>query len=50
MRVFRNPGNTNNWITVHLEGVKTNRAAVGARIKVTVEGAGRGRRSIHRVV
>lgn len=48
--VFRNPGNGNNWITIHLVGVKTNRSAIGARIKVTVETADHGRRSIHRVV
>jgi hypothetical protein len=50
MLVFKNPGNNNNWITVHLVGVKTNRCALGARIKVTVETADHGRRSIHRVV
>jgi ASPIC and UnbV/FG-GAP-like repeat/PPIC-type PPIASE domain len=48
--VFRTPRNENNWITVHLVGVKTNRAAIGARIKVTVETAGHNTRSIHRVV
>jgi len=39
--VFKNPGNHgNNWITVKLVGVKTNRAAIGARIKVTVKEGG----------
>jgi len=32
--LFQNPGNTNNWLTVKLVGKKTNRAAIGARIKV----------------
>jgi hypothetical protein len=32
--LFRNPGQGNNWLTVKLIGRKTNRAAIGARIKV----------------
>jgi hypothetical protein len=36
--LFLNPGHDNNWITVKLVGKKTNRAAIGARIKVTVAG------------
>jgi hypothetical protein len=50
MRVFRNPGNDNDWINVRLIGVKSNRAAVGAEIKVTVEDDGGARRSIYRTV
>jgi hypothetical protein len=50
LRVFENPGNENDWITVKLVGVKTNRAAIGARIKVTVENEGQGTRSIYRTV
>ncbi len=50
VRLFRNPGNDNNWLTVKLVGVKTNRAAIGARIKVTVENQGSGVRSIYRTV
>jgi hypothetical protein len=49
-RYFQNPGNENSWITVKLVGVKSNRAAMGARIKVTVENKGRGRRTIYRTV
>jgi len=49
-RLFENPGNGNDWIRVHLTGVKSNRAAIGARIKVTVENEGRGTRSIYRTV
>ena len=49
-RYFKNPGNNNNWISVKLVGVKTNRDAHGARIKVTVENKGRGVRSIYRTV
>ncbi|MGH9528350.1 MAG: FG-GAP-like repeat-containing protein, partial [Terriglobales bacterium] len=49
-RFFENPGNGNDWINLHLIGVKSNRAAIGARIKVTVEDEGRGRRYIYRSV
>jgi FG-GAP-like repeat/ASPIC and UnbV len=37
LRVFRNPGHSNHWITLKLVGVKTNRAAIGARITVTTK-------------
>ncbi len=50
LRLFENPGNENDWINVRLVGVKSNRAAVGARIKVTVENDGKGTRSIYRTV
>ncbi len=54
LRLFENPGNRNDWISVRLVGVKTNRGAIGARIKVTVENAGgdgaRVTRSIYRTV
>jgi len=34
--LYMNPGqNDNNWISLKLEGVKANRAAIGSRIKVT---------------
>jgi ASPIC/UnbV protein len=48
-RLFENPGHGNDWLGVNLVGVKTNRAAIGARIKVTVE-SGSGNRSIYRTV
>lgn len=50
MRVFENPGNGNDWITLKLVGVRSNRAAVGTRIKVTVENEGQGTRAIYRTV
>ena len=49
-RLFRNPGSGNDWINLHLVGVKSNRAAIGARIKLTVEDEGQGRRTIYRTV
>jgi len=48
--LFQNPGRaSNNWIDVRLAGVKTNRAAIGARLKVTVVDGDK-RRSIYRAV
>ena len=44
-----NPGNRNHWITLKLEGIKSNRAAIGARIKVTVA-TPNGPRSIYKTV
>ena len=49
-RLFENPGNGNDWIAVHLTGEKSNRAAVGARIKVTVQNEGNPPRDIYRTV
>lgn len=34
--VYRNPGNSNHWVTLKLEGVRANRAAIGARLDVTI--------------
>jgi tetratricopeptide (TPR) repeat protein len=50
LRLFENPGHGNDWISLRLVGVTTNRAALGARIKLTVENEGRQTRSIHRSV
>lgn len=36
--LFQNPGQGNNWLSVKLVGKKTNRAAVGARIKLVTAG------------
>jgi len=47
--LFENPGNTDHWITLRLVGVKSNRAALGARIKLVLN-TGEGRRIIHRTV
>jgi hypothetical protein len=48
-QLFRNPGHGNNWLKLKLEGVKTNRAAIGARVKVVVQD-GETERAIHRTV
>ena len=47
--LYENPGNENHWITLKLEGTKSNRAAIGARIKVLVNSA-EGKRQICRTV
>lgn len=47
--LFENPGHGNHWITLKLEGVKSNRAALGARIKVIVE-TQKGERAIYKTV
>jgi hypothetical protein len=36
--LFENPGHANRWISLKLVGVKSNRAAIGAKIKVTLTG------------
>ena len=50
MRVFENPGSKNDWLNVHLIGVKTNREALGAQIHVTVHYQNAPARSIYRTV
>jgi hypothetical protein len=47
--LYLNPGNENRWLTLELEGVRTNRKAIGARIEVALEAEG-GPRSLHRTV
>jgi hypothetical protein len=49
--VFKNPGHHgNNWINIHLIGVKTNRAAIGARIKLILTSPDGTSRFVHRDV
>jgi hypothetical protein len=47
--LFENPGFGNHWLTLKLEGVRTNRAAIGARIKVSLK-TGSGQRDIYSTV
>ena len=49
LRLFENPGTSASWLSLKLVGVKTNRAAIGARITVTVPRPG-GSVAIHRTV
>jgi hypothetical protein len=36
--LFKNPRHDNNWISLKLVGVNANRVAIGAKIKLTLEG------------
>jgi hypothetical protein len=47
--LYQNPIRGNDWVTLKLEGVQTNRAAFGARICVTVTGSA-GKPRIYRTV
>ncbi len=47
--LFQNPGHGNHWLTVRLVGTQTNRAAIGARVRVDLPGSG-GLVSRHREV
>ncbi|MBN9691096.1 MAG: CRTAC1 family protein [Verrucomicrobia bacterium] len=47
--LFLNPGSTNHWLKLKLEGTRSNRAALGARIHVTVA-TPQGTRSIFKTV
>ena len=39
--LFENPGHGNDWLAVRLVGVRTNRAALGARLRVILDEGGR---------
>jgi hypothetical protein len=47
--LYENPGHGNDWLKLKLVGVKSNRAAIGARIKVTLETPS-GKRAVHKTV
>jgi hypothetical protein len=47
--LFENPGHGNHWMALKLEGVQSNRSAIGARIKVVVE-TENGERAIYKTV
>jgi hypothetical protein len=47
--LYANPGHEGHWVTLKLEGVQSNRAALGARVRVIVN-TGKGQRSIYRTV
>jgi len=48
--LYENPGSKHRWVSLELEGTRSNRDAIGARIKLTVRRAGGGTREIHRAV
>ena len=47
--LYANPGHDNQWVNLKLEGVQSNRSAMGARVRVTVA-TPTGDRTIHRTV
>lgn len=49
-RLFVSASKGNDWLTIKLQGQKSNRAAIGARIKVTVVNKGGTSRAIYRSV
>ncbi len=48
--LFQNPGHGRHWLKVKLIGTRTNRAALGAKIRVDLKGPDGKARSIHRTV
>jgi len=48
--LFQNPGHGNHWLTVKLIGTRTNRAALGARIRVDLTGPEGKAVSVHRTI
>jgi hypothetical protein len=48
--LFQNPGHGRHWLKVKLVGTKTNRSAVGARIRVDLKGTKGAPRSIYRTI
>ncbi len=47
--LYENPGFENRWVCVRLVGIRSNRSAIGARIRVVVEDAGK-ERSVYKHV
>ena len=47
--LFENPGHGNRWVKLKLRGTQSNRAAIGARIRVVVKDNS-GERTLHRTV
>jgi hypothetical protein len=47
--LYENPGHGNHWIKLKLEGVQSNRSAIGARIKLTIREKG-SERAIYKTV
>ncbi|MCH7814172.1 MAG: VCBS repeat-containing protein, partial [Planctomycetes bacterium] len=47
--LYENPGHGNRWLSIRLVGVRSNRSAIGARIRVTVA-TDDGERTVHALV
>lgn len=47
--LFENTGNKNNWITLRLVGIESNKSAIGARVELILQDKTE-QQSIHRVI
>jgi len=47
--LFENPGNQNKWVTLTLQGITSNRSAIGTRIKITTQKDGTAKEIFNRV-
>ncbi len=45
--LLENPGHGNHWLTLYLEGVRSNRDAIGARLRVRVDSESAGERDVY---
>lgn len=48
--LFRNPGNGRHWLNVKLVGARSNRAAIGARLRADFTARDGSKRSVHRQI
>jgi hypothetical protein len=48
--LYENPGHGHHFVALQLEGVRANRSAIGARLRLDVRTAGGSRRSLYRTV
>ncbi|MDB5353458.1 MAG: hypothetical protein JWN86_4705 [Planctomycetota bacterium] len=48
--LFKNPGHKRHWLDVKLVGTRTNRSALGAKLRAVVTGADGKARTIHRTI
>jgi hypothetical protein len=48
--LFQNPGNDHHWIKLKLVGKRTNRSAIGAKVRIDCDGPRGAARSLYRVV
>ena len=48
--LYKNPGHGNHWVKLQLEGVKANRFAVGARLRLVLAGGDGSHREVHATV
>ena len=45
--LLENPGHGNHWLTLYMEGVRSNRDAIGARLRVRVDSESAGERDVY---